>query len=260
MLLLGTAATVLVIGFVAGSLARLLLRHWAPLRWSEFMVAAIVGSAVGGAITEPFLADPHPLDWRVMLASLGGTLVVASIAGPILRRRSTRDAARRASPSVEQMIAAGESGSVEFKSSARWNYRTSKRDEDIELVIAKTVAGFLNSEGGTLLIGVNDDGKVLGLDPDYQLMQRPDRDRYELWLRDLLARCLGQRNATLVSVSFEYVGGRDICRLDVAPAPAPVFVDIPKGPRTADFYVRAGNSTRRLLTDEVLDYQSHRWP
>lgn len=258
MLLFGTAVSVLVVGLVAGSLARLLLRHRAPLSWSDFMVAGIAGSAVAGVVTEPLLGDPHPPDWRVLLASLGGTLIVIGVASPI-RGRRTANTMAAARPTVQQLIAARESASVEFKSSARWNYRTSKRDDEIELVIAKTVAAFLNSEGGTLLIGVNDDGEVLGLEPDYQLMQRPDRDHYELWLRDLLGRCLGQSNTTRVSVSFAEVRDREVCRLDISPAPAPVFVNVPKGPRTADFYVRAGNSTRRLLTDEVLDYQSHRW-
>ena len=48
--------------------------------------------------------------------------------------------------------------------------------------------------------------------------------------------------------------------MDVAPASRPVFVGSAGGPKTADFHLRVGNSTRRLLTDEVLDYQARRWP
>ena len=71
MLLFGTAVSVLVVGLVAGSLARLLLRHRTLLTWSEFMVAGIAGSALAGLVTEPVVSDPHPADWRVLLASLG---------------------------------------------------------------------------------------------------------------------------------------------------------------------------------------------
>src|SRR5262249_27507428 len=110
-------------------MARLMLAGWAPLRWSEFAVAGLVGSALGCIMTDPLLASPHPLDWRVLLASLGGTLAVIGLAGPVRRRMAPIGDKRGSRPTVEQMIEAGESGSVEFKSSARWNYRTSKRDE-----------------------------------------------------------------------------------------------------------------------------------
>lgn len=80
--------------------------------------------------------------------------------------------------------------------------RTQQRDDAMETVIAKTVAAFMNSGGGTLLIGVDDDGKLIGLGPDYATLKSPDADRFELWIRDLWGQRLGTNAAALPSVDF----------------------------------------------------------
>jgi hypothetical protein len=161
--------------------------------------------------------------------------------------------------SVDALMKGGESAQVEFKSSARWNLHTKTRDEKLEHVIVKTIAGFMNADGGTLLIGVNDDGQALGLDNDYALLRKQDRDGFELWLTDLCEAHLGRALVPGVSVSFAEVDGKDVCRVDVRASTAPVFVRAPKAPKTADFFVRTGNSTRQLMTDDVLRYEKERW-
>jgi len=157
------------------------------------------------------------------------------------------------------LIAQGESDSVEFKSSARYNSHTKERDPKIELVIVKTVAGFANGKGGTLLIGVNDQGEIVGLENDLALVKQGDLDRYQLWLTDLLEKTIGKPATTAASVDFPDVAGVCICRVVVESAPTPVFVNPPGGEKQADFYVRMGNSTRQMTTDEVLAYQAVRW-
>jgi len=107
------------------------------------------------------------------------------------------------------------------------------------------------------------------------LMKRPDTDAYELFLRDLLTSSLGVAATAGVSVRFERpaevdsgrgageVAAGEVCRVDVAPSPAPVYLTPPKGKgRTAgdpEFWVRAGNGTRQLRIDELLDYHRRRW-
>ena len=131
---------------------------------------------------------------------------------------------RRPAADAEALVAAGESASVEFKSTARHNLHTGQRDERMEAVVAKTVAGFLNGRGGTLLIGADDAGAVLGLDDDLAHMKAPDLDRYELWLHDFLTSALGAPAVALLKVTFPRVHGREVCRVDAAPSPRPVFV------------------------------------
>lgn len=159
---------------------------------------------------------------------------------------------------TESVIAAGESLTVEFKTSARWNVHTSARDDRLEKRVVVTIASFMNTEGGTLLIGLDDDGDVVGLDGDLSLMMKPDFDRYQLWLIDLLEACVGKPAAACVHVSFERLSGGDICRVDVRPSSAPVFVHMPKT-ETDEFYVRLGNSTRQLTMQEFDSYRSDRW-
>ena len=80
--------------------------------------------------------------------------------------------------------------------------RAGKRDDAMETVIAKTVAAFMNSGGGTLLIGVDDDGRLIGLGPDYATLKTPDADRFELWIRDLWGQRLGTNAAALPLLDF----------------------------------------------------------
>jgi predicted HTH transcriptional regulator len=83
---------------------------------------------------------------------------------------------------------------VEFKSSLRWNYRADKSDREMEKMVVKTVAGFLNSyRGGNLIIGLNDQGQVLGLEPDFSTLRtRPNRDGFEQALRNVLITAFGE--------------------------------------------------------------------
>ena len=78
--------------------------------------------------------------------------------------------------SIEDLILEGESGELEFKSTLRWDTKEGALNKKLEEVIIKTVAAFANSQGGTLLIGVADNGEVLGLDADYNSMGGESRD------------------------------------------------------------------------------------
>ncbi|MFL6293759.1 MAG: helix-turn-helix domain-containing protein, partial [Thermoanaerobaculia bacterium] len=128
---------------------------------------------------------------------------------------------------------------------------------DLEAVIRVTVAGFLNAHGGTLLIGVADDGSIIGLEPDYGTFKKPNRDGFELFLTELLLGALGKDMATSIRTTFHEVDGKDVCRITVAAGPHPVFI---KEGNDEVLYLRAGNSTRRLSTREAVRYCKTRWP
>ena len=93
------------------------------------------------------------------------------------------DSAPEPAEGVIELLRVGESQTVEFKSTARWNLHARKPDKKMEHVITKTVCGFLNAQGGKLLIGVDDDGNVVGLDSDLQTLRKGNKDGYELFLR-----------------------------------------------------------------------------
>ncbi|MCP4304467.1 MAG: ATP-binding protein [bacterium] len=253
-------AGVLVAGFVLGSLARLIVPGSQRLTWSETTLIGIAGAGLGALLVNIATPDTPTtgLRWGTVLGGLGGSVMVLLVVMWLMNHFGIRQSvAERLS--AQELIAAGETHQVEFKQTARWNIHSRQKDPKIELVVAKTVAGFLNGDGGTLLIGVADDGSTPGLDDDLKLMKKPDLDRYELWLTDYLERCFGKPPIANITVSFELVGNTEVCRIDVEAGPAPVFLDEPGGNREADMYVRMGNSTRKLLTDEALEYVSQRW-
>lgn len=162
--------------------------------------------------------------------------------------------------SAGELMERGESRTVEFKSSARWNLHRGDRDPAIEREIVKAVAGFMNAHGGTLLIGVSDEHEPLGLENDYKLTRkgnRDPRDSFENWLTDLFDNSIGKPALANVSVAFEEVDGRDVCRVDVGPSRKPVYA---RGKQTKDFFVRLNNGTRSLDVEEAFDYiSSHHW-
>ncbi len=162
--------------------------------------------------------------------------------------------------SVVELLRVGESQTVEFKSTARWNLHADRPDKAMEHTIAKTVCGFLNSQGGKLLIGVSDDGCVLGLDPDLQTLRKKDNDGYELFLRQMLDETLSTPTVGIVRISFESVGGKDVCIVSVSASGRPVSAKPKEGARShSEFWVRVGNATRQLHGGDMMDYRSTHW-
>jgi magnesium-transporting ATPase (P-type) len=180
-----------------------------------------------------------------------------------LRRHATAspgsaDAGSRPDRDVYALIATGERQTVERKSSLRWDRREGRVNPELEKAVAKTIAGFANSSrGGTLLLGVDDVGHVVGLAEDYRSLRDPGRDSFELHLTQTLTKYLGTPAMSGTNVTFERVGGQDVALVSVAPATQPVYTT--EGANVA-FHLRTGNSTRPLNVRETMDYASTRWP
>lgn len=243
----------LLAGLILGFAGKVLLRSRVRINWPTATLIGIVGATIGGAVSALDKGATNTAHVVISLVSaVAATLIIMVIVERIERRRQVpRDPAAA-------LIAAGESARIEFKSSARYNFHTQARDEKLEQVIVKTVAGFLNAEGGCLIIGVNDDGKPIGLAEDLSLMKAPDTDRYELFLRDILAKAMGSAITASVIVEFDNVGDAQVCVLRIPPATRPIFITLGKD-ATKQFIVRVGNSTRALDIDEALAYCANRW-
>ena len=240
----------LAFGALLGLGMRQVMGNRVRLGWSEAVLSGIVGSAIGALTISLIRGGYYREHWiGMLLASALGTLIVMLIVGYFTRQRHLTAA---------ELVAAGESARVEFKSTARCNLHTGQRDDKIEMVISKTVAALANSGGGDLLIGVDDDGKALGLDDDLKFMKQPDLDRYELWLRDHLSKTLGSTASANVEVTFPVLDGVPVCHLRMLGASRPVFLSPGKG-QPVQMWVRVGNSTRQLGIDEALSYAADHW-
>jgi predicted HTH transcriptional regulator len=162
------------------------------------------------------------------------------------------------------LLAQEESAKLEFKGSFRYDQQTKQVSKDLERIIAKSVAGLLNSRhGGTLLIGVQDhegdDGlkEVFGLEKDYSLLGKgAGRDEFELKLTDTLVVALGVSVMAFVTVSFHDFDGKDVCLVSVEPSDHPVYTS---DGSTVNFHLRTGNSTKPLPLPEVTKYVQTRW-
>lgn len=248
----------LIVAWVFATIARLILRGRARLGTATAIVISVLGTSLGLLISG--WIDPAAHLWGLLTIALALGFSIAGIAA--YAGIAAHFQVQPETP-VAELLAAGESDRVEFKSTARVNLHTGEKDARMEQVIAKTVAAFLNADGGTLVVGVDDAGTPLGLDADLAAMKAPDLDRYELWLRDLLTVDLGQNAAGLVKVDFPQVAAetetKPVCRLNCPASPRPVYLRPTKG-ATAEFWVRSGNSTRQLGVEDATEYVMHRWP
>jgi len=169
---------------------------------------------------------------------------------------------------IGELLAADEGAHLEYKSTLRTGADSGEVIKVLETAVIKTVAAFANSrQGGTLLIGVADDGSVHGLESDYASLRKPgkdDRDLFALHLSQVLINALGAAAASTVTVQTHHVDGQDLCRVHVPPSDFPVDADVKiekNGQlltKTA-FYVRIGNGTREVDGTERQKYIGARW-
>ena len=153
---------------------------------------------------------------------------------------------------VEEIIINDEDYSVEFKSTARWDLRKGKPNKAMEDAVVKTVAGFLNTDGGTLLIGVDNSGTAIGLDRDYELVKPKNGDGFVNWLTTHLINALGHTPVARIRARITTYSAREICRIDVARHTQPVWAKTSKESRI--FFARFNNTTRAIPDDEVTAY------
>lgn len=160
-------------------------------------------------------------------------------------------------PDISLLIAQGEGENVEFKSSIRYDYkRQAVNKDDLGLAITKTLAGFMNRDGGILVIGVNDDGEVLGIEKDFEGLVKKNVDGFQLALRDLIKFHLGTEYLIYLHLHFETLNDHMICAVHVERSLVPVYV---KNGNDKEFYVRGLNSTDKLSLPETVNYIRSRW-
>ena len=162
-----------------------------------------------------------------------------------------------------------ENAHLEYKASLRTHAGTDEVYKPLETMVLKTIAAFANSrDGGTLLIGVNDDGTPCGLAGDYTSLHKPGKDNRDLFqqhLGNIVYASMGAAVGGLISVRMHTVDSLDICRVQVPPSATPVdamvTVDV-KGKlvKKTVFYVRIGNTTREADEDEKAKHILNHWP
>ena len=159
---------------------------------------------------------------------------------------------------AEELLKLQESKTLEFKSTLRWNLKEDRKDDKhVTHAALKTIAAFLNTEGGDLLIGVDDDRKVLGIGHD----RLENDDKFMRHLAQAVRNGLGDRAGTCIDPKTQIVEGRTVCLVSCQRSPEPVHLRW-KGVEKAadgDLYVRSGPGTVRLGDQDAEKYVATRF-
>jgi GTPase SAR1 family protein len=168
---------------------------------------------------------------------------------------------------IHTLIRDGESKETEFKASLRYDYVKSETNEDLEYEVIRTIAGFLNTKGGDLIIGVKDDKVVIGLKKDYTTLARgkKNRDGYRIRLTQLIDTFFPSEVLNLIDFEFKVVRGKEVCWIKIHEAKGPVFVRIPESRKklrkqeAKQFFRRTDSGTKRLDIEESTKYIEDKW-
>lgn len=172
------------------------------------------------------------------------------------KKRQRRRPEKQEIINLRKMIGMGENEEVEFKSSLCWDYKENRKNKLMEFTIAKTVSAFMNSKGGYLLIGIGNSKQILGLDKDFAVIKKPNKDAYELHFTNVINKYLGKENRPYAKIWFENLDGKIIAVVKVNKSPNPVYI---KSEGKEEFYIRLGNSSHPLNVREATVYIKNRW-
>lgn len=151
---------------------------------------------------------------------------------------------------IERLIQEGESDTLEFKSTLRTNLKTGEKDKRMEKAVLKTITAFMNTDGGTLLIGVEDDGNILGIDEE----SFDSRDRMNLHMTNLISSQIGDEFLPYIRfklINFGENGEKAVMRVTCKSCKIPVFL---KDNKTEQYYVRSGPSSTELTGSDMIRY------
>lgn len=154
---------------------------------------------------------------------------------------------------IKNLIKKEEDINLEFKSTYSWNMKENRVDKDIKFSVLKTIVGFMNSSGGTLLIGVDDDRNIIGMELDYKNNWKGNKDGFILDFRNFIEQQIGINDyKKYIELCFEPIDNKEICIVKVEKSDKYTYI---KKNNKQVFYVRLGSSTK-LLEDleEIQEY------
>ncbi len=156
------------------------------------------------------------------------------------------------SRNILNLIKEGEDEKQEFKSTLRTNLHTNEIDKKIEHSVMKTIVGLLNSRGGTLIIGVSDNGEIIGLEKD----NFPNQDKLVLHFLNLFKQKIGKKFLSLIDYQIGKVNKKTVIKINCIKSNKPVFL---KEGKEEEFYIRVGPSTTEIKASELVDYIKKRF-
>lgn len=138
---------------------------------------------------------------------------------------------------------------VEYKATFEWSTHRHEKSADMRLGTLRTIAAFLNSQGGELYIGVNDKGEPVGLEYDLDYRDRTSFDALEGRIREAIKNHLDPLPLNLISISYIEPWECPVCLISVKPRSEVTYLirkDSSSGQPLEEIYVRDGSRTLNL--------------
>jgi hypothetical protein len=158
---------------------------------------------------------------------------------------------------VEQLLKMDESNQLEFKSTFQWDIKSQTKNEKLRFEVISTIAAFNNTDGGYLLIGVQDDKSIFSLEKDYSsLKDKKDRDGFNLLLTQEIENKISRSFLPGIQISFHNIENKDICLIKTDIGDDAIWL---KENNQEMFYIRTQNSTRALSPKESAEYIRKKW-
>src|SRR3989344_186471 len=197
----------------------------------------------------------------IVKSGRGDGLALKSISRPELHSSMIMERQERIGHEEEKITLSSvlheeEHENLEFKSSLRWDIRLNKLNRDLEKSAMKTVAAFLNTSGGNLVLGIDDTKTVIGLAHDYGTLQKGNADGFQNHFTQVFNAMIGPEFRKYVRMHFDIHEGKDVCVVKVEESSKPVYV---KNENEEAFFIRTGNGTTSLTLSEVERYIKSRW-
>ena len=186
----------------------------------------------------------------------GKDYLVSTFMSGIIERNLWKVGSRKIPKNLQMrildLIEEGENDKVEFKSSFRTNLHTNEFDKKMELGILKTVAAFLNTKGGNLLVGVSDDGNILGLEKD----KFQNNDKLSLHFTNLIKSHIGNEFLPFIRLQIVNIKDKNVVIVGCVESRKRVFL---KSDNNEEFYVRNGSASIKLTGSSLVDYIRHKF-
>lgn len=159
---------------------------------------------------------------------------------------------------IHELIKQDESYNLEFKSTFAWNLKEKKIDSEMKHSVLKTIVGFMNANGGTLLVGVSDDHNIVGLEHDYTSNWKGNKDGFLLDFRGFIEKQIGMTNYNrYVTLDFIQVENKEILIVRIEKSLDPIFV---KSNGKKIMFIRLDNKTEPIDDpEEINKYIEDNW-
>lgn len=193
----------------------------------------------------------------MMLFIFSFTIAANDPAKPLRRKLNDLEQVIRIKREVEQGddFSLDEDEHTEYKSSFKYDYKTKSPNPTLVKEVVTAVQGFLNSDGGRLVIGVSNKKEILGIENDLKILG--DWDKFQLAIQDALRNNADKPITEFISIKKVRKNGKELCVITSKPYPKPVFFI--EGKNQDALYIRDGNRTIKLTTKQAFDYITSHW-